>query len=98
MKSIPTTFRRDGFDLVQIVRLGDCAIYRKFRGRHVGFEVIRISQHHGKTIEPSEMYPSSKKWGVDGFTVPDYATALEKLAELVRADAKNAVPDFTGTQ
>lgn len=97
MKAIPTSFRKGGFDFIQILREGDWAIFKKIRTAlwkpHLAhYEVVRIRSHDGftlagKTFPPAETYPSSEKWGVDGFTCATLARAQEKLAECVHQHA-----------
>jgi hypothetical protein len=90
-KPLPTRFRRDGFDYRQIARQGDAAIYEQtWNGcsdSTVCYEVIRIRrregfQIEGRLVEPAEVYPSSRAWGVDGFTLTDKDAAFAKLREV----------------
>jgi hypothetical protein len=91
-KSLPTRFRRDGFEYRQIARERDAAIYEQTWSGcaepSVCYEVIRIRrrdgfQVNGRLVEPAEVYPSSRAWGVDGFTLTDKDGAFAKLRELV---------------
>lgn len=80
MKLLSTSFKRNGFAFEQVLRAGHWAIYRKTKGNWAGYEVIRVLRHNGriiggKTIEPSEYYPSSENWGTLGFSCPDMASA-----------------------
>ncbi len=96
-KPIETTFTANGFIHEQVQRVGDIALYRRFKqgGGQEHFEVVRIKRHDGfkipgtdKRAEPAETYPSNEKWGVDGFTFPDKDSAQAKfdgLAGLVKA-------------
>jgi hypothetical protein len=90
-KPLPTQFWRDGFQYRQIAREGDAAIYEQtWTGCAEPtrcYEVIRIRRRErfridGRFVEPSEVYPNSKAWGVDGFTVTDKEAAFTKLREL----------------
>jgi hypothetical protein len=90
-KSLPTRFRRDGFEYRQIAREGDAAIYeQKWRGcseASVCYEVIRIRQRdgfqiNGRFVEPAEIYPKADAWGVDAFTLTDKDAAFAKLREV----------------
>jgi hypothetical protein len=81
MKILPTKFRQKGFELVQLQRDNDKAIYKKAKSRNkiVSYEVIIISSHNGyqlgtQYIEPAETYPSDSLWGVKGWT---FTTQLE---------------------
>jgi hypothetical protein len=76
-KSLPTRFRRDGFEYRQIAREGNAAIYEQTWSGcaepSVCYEVIRIRQRDGfqidgRFVEPAEVYPNSGAWGVHGFT------------------------------
>jgi hypothetical protein len=91
-KPLPTRFRRDGFDYRQIARKGDAAIYEQrwsgCRNPSVCYEVIRIRRREafeidGRFVEPAEVYPASKLWGTDGFTLSERDAAFAKLRELV---------------
>jgi hypothetical protein len=91
-KSLPTRFRRDGFDYRQIAREGDAAIYEQAwsgcSDASVCYEVIRIRRREGfqidgRFVEPGEVYSNSGAWGVDGFTLTDKGAASAKLRELV---------------
>src|SRR6266481_7752541 len=90
-KSLPTQFRRDGFEYRQIAREGDAAIYEQTWSGcaepSVCYEVIRIRrrdgfQIDGRLVEPAEVYPNSEAWGVDGFTLTDKDAAFAKLGEI----------------
>jgi hypothetical protein len=90
-KPLTTRFRRDGFEYRQIAREGEAAIYEQtWNGcsdPSVCYEVIRIRrrdgfQIDGRLVEPAEVYPSSRAWGVDGFTLTDKDAAFAKLREV----------------
>jgi hypothetical protein len=90
-KSLPTRFRRDGFEYRQIAREGDAAIYEQTWSGcaepSVCYEVIRVRRREGfqidgRLVEPAEVYPSSGAWGVDGFTLTDKDAAFAKLQEM----------------
>jgi hypothetical protein len=87
-RPLPKEFRRDGFDFRQIARKGDAAVYeQRWTGdpnSSASYEVIRIRRHDGfqignRIIGPSEVYPKSEAWGVDGLTFTDKDTAFQKL-------------------
>jgi hypothetical protein len=88
---LPTEFPADGFCFRQIARQGDVAIYQQtWAGCSeptVCYEVVRIRRRDGieiagKFIEPHEVYPNSKAWGVDGFTLTHKDAAFAKLKEV----------------
>lgn len=89
-KSLPTQFRHGEFDYQKIYREGDLAIYQQtWKGdeHSATFEVIRIRRHDGfqigsRFVEPAEIYPNSKAWGVDGWTVQNEEAAFRKLQEI----------------
>jgi hypothetical protein len=90
-KSLPTRFRRDGFEYRQIARERDAAIYEQTWSGcaepSLCYEVIRIRRREGfqidgRLVEPAEVYPSSAAWGVDGFTLTDKDAAFAKLREV----------------
>ena len=90
-KPLPKEFRRDGFEYRQIAREGNAAIYeQRWTGcaeASVCYEVIRIRRREGfeiggRFVGPAEVYPASKLWGTDGFTLTDRDAAFAKLREL----------------
>jgi hypothetical protein len=89
---LPIQFQRNGFSYRQIARERSAAIYEQTwsgcSGPSVCYEVVRIRrrdgfQIDGRLVEPAEVYPSSRAWGVDGFTLTDKDAAFAKLRELV---------------
>ena len=90
-ESLPTRFRRDGFNYRQIARERDAAIYEQTWSGcsepSVCYEIIRIRrrdgfQINGRFVEPAEIYPKADAWGVDGFTLTDRDAAFAKLREM----------------
>jgi hypothetical protein len=90
-KSLPTRFRRDGFEYRQIAREGNAAIYEQTWSGSAEpsacYEVIRIRRREGfqidgRLVEAAEVYPSSGAWGVDGFALTDRDAAFAKLREI----------------
>ena len=90
-KPLRKEFRRDGFNYRQIAREDDVAIYEQtWTGcpdPAVCFEVIRVRRREGfqignRFVEPAEVYPASKLWGVDGFTIADRDKAWAKFFEM----------------
>ena len=90
-KLLTKEFRRGGFQYRQIAREGKAAIYEQ---RWTGcaepspaYEVIRIRRREGfwigdRFVEPAEVYPASKLWGVDGFTFTNRNKAWAKFFEI----------------
>jgi len=90
-KSLPTRFRRGGFNHRQIAREGNAAIYEQtWSGCHnpsVCYEVIYVRRRDrfkidNRWVEPAEIYPNSEAWGTDGFTFTDKDAAFAKLREI----------------
>ena len=89
-KPLPKEFRRGRFNYRQIYREGDFAIYQQtWKGNEhsAAFELIRIRRREGfqiggRFVEAAEVYPASKLWGTDGFTLTDRDAAFAKLREL----------------
>jgi hypothetical protein len=93
-RPLPQTFRSRGFDLAQVERRGQLAIFEQ---RHPStarswFEVVRIraTTPHPLADNPEgwervESYPSAEAWGADGWTLPTLEAALEKLNALEAA-------------
>ena len=93
-RPLPKEFRRDGFDYRQIAREGNAAIYeQRWTGcaePSVCYEVIRIRRREGFQIGgrfdgPAEVYPASKLWGTDGFTLSNRDAAFAKLREIAKS-------------
>jgi|SRR5438552_13047266 len=90
-KPLGAQFRKDGFNYKQIAREGDLAIFEQsWSGCAIpstAYEVVRVRRREGFKIrgnffEPAELYPPSKAWGADGFTLTNRDAAFEKLREL----------------
>jgi hypothetical protein len=89
-RPLPKEFRHDGFQLRQIAREGDAAIYSQTWSGcpdpAICFEVILVKRREifeidGRFVQPAETYPASKLWGKDGFTFSDKDAAFAKLRE-----------------
>jgi len=87
-RPLPKQFWRDGFNYQLLAREGDGAIYKQTwhdcPDRAPCYEVIRIRQRAAfcigdRFVEPAEVYPNSKAWGTDAFTLTDQDTAFAKL-------------------
>ena len=92
-KQLPKEFRRSGFRYRQVAREANAAIYEQTsngcQNPSVSWEAIRIRcrerfQIGGRSVEPSEVYPNSEAWGVDGFTFTNKDAAFAKLREISR--------------
>lgn len=95
MKLLPTKFTKNGFTHEKLQRVGDLAIYRRWKGNTAPhFEVIEIARHNGFTVRDAtgketdipaaETYPSSEQWGSKGFTYPDEASATKRFKAMLR--------------
>lgn len=89
MKTLSKDIKKDGFNLKQIKRKGDKAIYIKTKSgtKLKNYEVIRIGRHNGYTIAgqyiaPSEIYPSTSEWGVKGWTYVELSAAERKFDKI----------------
>jgi hypothetical protein len=90
MKKIDLNFTSKNFHHKQIHREEDFAIYERFwnetpEKKH--YEVIKIQSHNGYAIggqvyPPSEFYPSSNAWGVDGYTCLSRESAYKRLEKM----------------
>jgi hypothetical protein len=90
-RPLPKEFRRDGFHFSQIGRERDVAIYAQVwdgcPDPAACFEVVRVKRRQGfqiggRFVPPAEVYPASKLWGTDGFTLTNRDAAFAKLREL----------------
>lgn len=103
MKYIPikTEFVKNQYNHLQIKRVGDLAIYKRWKHSINHFEVILITRHEGYemggvAIEPAELYPSSSQWGTHGFTCPTIELAEKKLEDLLKLHPQgNEKIDYT---
>lgn len=104
MKTLETTFKRQGYSHELFRRDGNIAIYRRHKdGQQVHFEVIdiRVSKAGERTVEKdgeevtlkfeeSETYPSAESWGEKGWTYMDLADAERKFQELLERPKKDS--------
>ena len=92
---LPRTLRHDGFDLRQVQRVDQVALYEKTKNNYTGWEVILIRNRpgrhlpNGKYIPASECYPTSAEWGTWGWTPISLAQAKERFNKLVQRHAKS---------
>ena len=81
-------FRRSGFTLTQLKRVGNVAIYKQTRAKQSpAFEVVIIRKAEswtafGKEFPATEYYPANEDWGTYGFTYRAIEHAERKLVEL----------------
>jgi hypothetical protein len=93
MQTLPTTFKFDGFDFVQLKRTGDVALFEKTNPRHSvkHYEVVIVQKHkehiwpNGDTSPERESMPNAKQWGKQGWT-PYTLEAAERRFNLIVND------------
>ena len=97
MKKINKEFESAGFKYKQIHRENMYAIYERCYSNNINnkhYEVIKIQSHNGieiagNKIPPSEFYPSSNSWGVNGFTCLNKEDAYKRIDKIVNEAAAN---------
>lgn len=97
MKKISTEFESAGFKYKQIHRENSYAIYERCYSNNTDkkhYEVIKIQSHNGieiagNKIPPSEFYPSSNSWGINGFTCTTRENAYKRFDRMMKEDAIN---------
>ena len=97
MRTLPTSFRSDGFDYVLLKREGLAALFQKSKPSHSfpTYEIVWIRQIptrelFGHTSEAHEAMPSSEQWGTYGWTACDLPSAESRFTWLVEKLAKGA--------
>lgn len=103
MNKLPKTLRTDHFNLTQIKRDENFAIYLQSKpNQAVAYEVIRIRKHEAteiknpdgttqRNIEAGETYPKAPRWGRDGWTYARRPDAERKFSELQKSqEARNS--------
>lgn len=94
MKLLDQSFRKNGFNFLQVKRVGDVAIYRKANAVFIlGYEVFRIQRHNGRRIgdaeiPPAEFMPSSEQWGTLGFTCMTLDAAEARFMDMLNTEKK----------
>ena len=73
-----------GYFYEQLRRDGDYAVYSVDKGHH--YEVIRIRFNNRFN---TETYPSSKRFGIDGFTYLTLCKAYKKYLTLIKDNDDN---------
>ena len=90
-RPLPKEFQRDRFTYRQIAREKDVAIYEQTwngcRDPSVSYEVIRVRRREGfeidgRFVKPAELYPASKEWGTNGWSLTTRDAAFAKLREI----------------
>ncbi len=93
MNILAETFTSNGFLHCLVRRSGMVACYRRARigGKARHFETVIVGTHKESTIQTAkgpytypagEHYPSSERWGSEGFTFNEEAPALAKMEVL----------------
>lgn len=98
MKLLPLTLRSDGFDLEQVTRDANFAVYKQKKDDlSTAYEVIRIEKHKAAkfkrfdrqrneeveiTVEEGEGYPRTESWGTWGWTFRTLDEAMARFSEL----------------
>ena len=97
LKPVPLRLRRYGFDLVQIRREGDVAVYEQTKpGTKIRvYQVVRIRTkradlYTGPEFSHAEHYPSPEEWGSLAWTARDRESAFLLADRLL---SKTAVLD-----
>lgn len=90
MKKLEKKFTKYGDKFNQEKRQGNVAMYsRTSKGGDVSYEIIKVGRHKGyklgkNFIEPSEIYPGSSLWGIQGWTSTDIKSATERYNKLLK--------------
>jgi hypothetical protein len=97
---LPLKWESDGFELEQVFREGDWAIYSQSKwGKVITWEVVRITHlpaatmPNGKVVGPREKYPSPSDWGKKAWSVISLARAHEKLRQCNNTSTPSTCPD-----
>jgi ABC-type ATPase with predicted acetyltransferase domain len=97
VRTLPTTFRSDGFDFQILEREADAALLAK--KKHTWnfriYEVVRIQVWPEEWIKghftpEREAMPRSEQWGVHGWSFSDIRDARRKFYELVSVGQRKA--------
>ena len=90
MIPLKTEFKKYGYTLRQIKRVGAAALFEQSKnGVLHTYEVVRVLFHNGYTLggrdfPPSEFYPSPEQWGAHGWTFLRREDAERKLLALAK--------------
>lgn len=99
IRLLPSEFRKKAIQYRQIERLNNLALYSLAYCSNVsaiiGYDVIRVRMYTLKADMPEflqrvrndneiiECYPTSEKWGTQGWSFITYAAAKEKFNSLI---------------
>lgn len=93
MKTIPTTFRKNGYDYTLLERVGNVAIYEQAKGNKLfAYEVVKIrvrkaGLQFGKVCPEAERLPADEEWGMYGKTYSLFGSQVSPV------DARNAAKE-----
>lgn len=93
---LKTEFISKGFKFKQLKRVGDVAIFRRFKSKkNSSFELIIIKRHDGYTldnayIEPAETYPTTSQWGLYGWTFTDLDKCEDRFQKLLKTEERRS--------
>lgn len=88
MRTIPTTYNKDGFNHLLLHRDGDVAIYEQRKGEFVRYEVVIIRKYTRdndfRKVEAGDEYlPCTNDWGRYGWTYITLEEAREKMSKII---------------
>lgn len=86
MKLLETTFDKSGWHHLQLRRVGDVALYQRWKDTSAAphYEVIEVGKMenvsiHGHEIEDKEFYPGASSFGNIAWTFPTLELATERF-------------------
>jgi len=104
MKTLPTSFIKNGFAFTQLYRDGRVAVFEKSKPGHrkPHFETVVIQEHKprimaGVEIPATEGLPSSEQWGAKGWTFDRLERAMAKARSLTSKEP-NYAASFGGDE
>lgn len=91
MKPVKTEFKRNGITFRQLKRVGRHAIYELSapEWRNPSYEVVRVRAGRawvmgGIEHEAAETYPTTERWGYDGWSFPTLEDANRRFRLLCK--------------
>ena len=93
MTTLATHQRIGGFDLHQIERRGEWAVFEQSRGGRVtSYELVQVQVQpantmFGRDYPEREIYPGSESWGKLAWTITDRQDALGRLSRVAGVSA-----------